>query len=227
MKILSICLFYFIATSAFAGPKIKHSAWKKSFEKDGISIFSQKIKGYDIIAFKATSSFETHISKLLTILRDAERSKEWSDNLKEVRYIDEPNDLSSILYEVRRFPWPFKNRDLVTSYKLSINEKRKSLIVNFQSVADSRAPENDDFVRAKLHYGSMEFWPKKDGTYIELIMMGDPKGSIPKWIVNFFQESVPFEYIKELKKQAAKETRPMLPGIKAIINKFFQKFPIN
>lgn len=218
-------VIFLTATIAQAKIVIQQDKWNKTLNKDGITIYDQKVKGYDIIAFKAVSTFNIPVNRLLVLLRDAKGSKRWSDNLKHIEYIEQPDDISSIIYEIRYFPWPFLDRDVITNYQLTINKEKKSLEVDFHSVGHKKFPENKKYVRAKVHYGRMNFWPKGNKTKIELIILADPRGNIPTWIVNLFQVDVPFSYIKSMRAQAKKEKRALLPGIAKLLNEYYQLFP--
>lgn len=165
------------------------------------------------------------IDQLLTVLRDAKGSVKWADDLLKVQYISEPSDLEATIYEVRKFPWPFQPRDLVIHYLLTINSKRKSISVKFNSVTHKDFPKKKGKVRASLEYGLFEFWPQKDRTKIELTILADPAGSIPSWVVNLFQKTKPFDYIKKLEKEAKKSDKPIRPGIKAAIEEYYSLFP--
>lgn len=212
--------------SAESKIKIDPKKWKKSFDQDNIKVFSQQVKGYDVIAFKTTAFIKQNVIDLITVLRDAEGSEKWSANLKHIEYIDEINDLEAIVYELREFPWPLDDRDLVLQYKASLNHDNKSIFVTFHSVKHKKFPKRKNLIRANLYYGAMEFWPKSDGTYVELTILASPKGSIPTWVVNIFQEKVPYQFVIALEEQAKKSKRTPLPGIKALIDQYINLYPL-
>jgi hypothetical protein len=227
MKNFILILITIHSVSIFAEVKIDPKKWKKSYDRGNVKIYSQEVKGYDVIAFKTRAKVKADILNLLTVLRDAKGAVKWSDNLKHLEYIEQPNDLSATVYEIRDFPWPFEDRDVIVKYNCYINHERKSIYVDFHSVKHPKFPKKKNRTRGKLYFGAMEFWPRKNGTDIELIILAHPKGSIPSWVVNIFQEKVPYEYIKALEKQTTKNKRTPLPGIKALVDEFFKTYPLN
>ena len=209
----------------YATIEINPNKWEITYQDSRIKIYSQKIKGFDVIAFKTNAFIEQDVLSLITVLRDAKGSEKWSENLKYIEYINEINDLEAIVYEIRNFPWPLHDRDLVLQYKAALNKEHKSILVNFHSITHDKFPEQKDLVRAKLYYGAMEFWPKKGGTDIELTILASPKGSIPNWLVNIFQEKVPYQFVVALEEQSRKSKRTPLPGIKKLIEDYYQLYP--
>lgn len=224
--ILLCAVYLTFPLSSYADIKINPKKWQQTYADDHIKIYSQPIKGFDVIAFKTVAFIKQTALNLITVLRDANGSEKWSDSLKHIEYIEEINDLEAIVYEVRDFPWPLSDRDLVVKYKASLNHQNQSILVNFHSVNHPDFPKRNGFVRAKLYYGAMEFWPLKEGTKIELTILASPKGSIPNWLVNIFQEKVPYQFVLALEEQTKKSKRIPLPGIKQLITKYFHLYPL-
>lgn len=214
-----------LSSQVLAKVALDESAWKTSFNKDGVKIYSQKVQGQDIIAFRTIYTVDASVIDMLRVLRDAKGGMKWNDDLKTVEYISEPSDLEATIYEVRKFPWPFEDRDLIVHYLLSINKEKKSISVKFNSVKHKKRPKVKGKVRARLHYGLMEFWPEKDKTKIELTVLADPAGAIPAWVVNILQEKMPFKYIKTLETQAKKLKSKKYPGLAQVIEEYYQLYP--
>jgi hypothetical protein len=62
----------------------------------------------------------------------------------------------------------------------------------------------------------MEVRPMENGTktYIDVRVNGDPRGFIPKWIVNLFQKKWPKNTLEGIRKLASRTDIPETPGIK-------------
>lgn len=203
---------------------INNNQWKQIFSSKSHIIYEQNIQELGLIAFKAEAILNIEMEKLITVLRDAKGSKKWSENLVHLEYINEISDLEAIVYEVRDFPWPFKDRDAVVKYKASINHERKSIYVTFNSINHPKYSVNTEYVRGILHYGLMEFWPRKDGTKIELTILADPKGIIPLWVVNLFQKSFPTKFITQMEVEASKSNRESRPGIHKLVQEYLSTY---
>lgn len=216
----------FYLNIAFANDDlINHDKWKLEYSSSNHNIYGQKISNLGLIAFKAEAIVKADVLKLITVLRDAKGGERWSKNLMHLEYIEEPNDLEATIYEVRDFPWPFSDRDAVLKYKATINHKRKSIYVTFNSINHKKVPKNNQYVRGQLHYGLMEFWPRKEGTRIELTILADPKGIIPLWVVNLFQKNFPTKFIADLEEESRKSKRLPKPGIQDLVQKYINLYP--
>jgi len=113
-------------------------------------------------------------------------------------------------------------------HKLTIAKDKESVILYFKSVEDDSKKPNDDYVRAKFHYGKIVFTPVEESTQIEMVLLVDPMGSVPKWAVNVMQVSMPHNFIMSLNKYAAKSDLKPRAGIQALIDQLvIKKNPTN
>jgi hypothetical protein len=55
-----------------------------------------------------------------------------------------------------------------------------------------------------MHASSYTLWPTADGrgTHLIFVVHADPKGAVPKWIVNFFSSGYPRLAVEALRRQA-------------------------
>jgi hypothetical protein len=60
-------------------------------------------------------------------------------------------------------------------------------------------------------------------TYVEARVFTDPKGSIPKWLVNFFQQGWPQDTFEGLRNQAKKTDINTLPVVAELMGKPMQE----
>jgi hypothetical protein len=83
----------------------------------------------------------------------------------------------------------------------------------YYSVTDKLAPETDDYVRGHFKEGKFELTvaertnkdgTKTKGTLVVAEVVVDPRGSVPKFIVNMVQKSWPHKTLTALRKQVAK-----------------------
>lgn len=226
MKLLIFIISNLLIFSTFANNDyIDPDKWSLQYSSKNHNIYGQKITDLGLIAFKAEAILDTNVEKLITVLRDAKGGEKWSNNLVHLEYIDEISDLEAIVYEIRNFPWPFTDRDAVLKYKATINHKRKSIYVTFNSTTHPKFPKTNEFVRGQLHFGLMEFWPRVQGTRVELTILADPKGVIPTWVVNLFQKNFPTKFIEDLEKETKRSTRIPKPGIKKLIQDYLDLYP--
>ena len=193
------------------------SEWKLVKEKDGIKIFAKESTESPIKTLKAVGLINARIENVVAILRDVKSASSWIPNLIERRYIRNISDTEAILFDVSDMPWPVQDRELIVHHKLTLSEDRKSLELNFNSVDDNTISTHIDRVRAKFNLGKITFTPKGEQTTIDLEILVDPKGAIPKWLVNILQVSMPYDFLNSLNIYASSTQIKPLPGILKLI----------
>lgn len=213
MRLIFILFLTSWCWSAFA----ESDEWIYVTKKDDITVYTKDSANTDIRALKALGTVDAPIEKVITLLRDVPYAKSWVPNLIERKYIKEISDTELIVYEISDLPWPVTDRDMVLHHKISLSKDKSSIILYFKSVEMKEKPVDDDYVRAQFHFGKITFIPEADKTHIEMIMLVDPLGSVPKWAVNIMQVSLPHNLITSLNKHANKADIPTRPGIKKLI----------
>lgn len=208
----------------FAHSKLANKEeWTKITEKEGFKIYSKSMKESEIRAMKIKGTVNGSILNVTNILRDVDSATDWIPNLISRKYVQEITDTEAILHDVTDMPWPVSNRDTIVHHKLSISENKKSLILQFNSVKHPDFPETNDNVRAHIHFGKIVFTPKgEDKTHIEMVILVDPRGSIPTWAVNVLQVSMPYDFVKALHEFAENSKIPPRQGLINLVKKLIK-----
>lgn len=195
------------------------SGWEHVTTKDDIKIYQKEMKGIQVKSLKAIGLINSKIENIVSILRDVPNSTKWLPRLEERSYVENISDVEAILYDVNVMPWPVKNRDLVVHHHLMLSDDKKSLLLRFKSVNSAKKKQHKDRVRAYFRVGEIKFTPKGNMTRMELTLLVDPMGVIPKWVVNILQVSMPYDFMTALNKFASKTSLVPLPGIQSLIDK--------
>ena len=194
------------------------SDWKFETEKKGIKIYTRESKNSPIESLRAEGIIKAPVDKIVAILRDVTSATDWVPNLKTRDYVQNISDTEAILYDISIMPWPVQNRDMVVHHTLSISPDKHHLSLNFKSVKNSNAPKGKDFVRATIHKGLIEFHPRGEHTFMKMVILVDPNGAIPKFLVNLIQVKLPFEFLDALNKFADNTDKKPLPGVQALVD---------
>ncbi|HTL12902.1 MAG TPA: START domain-containing protein [Bdellovibrionota bacterium] len=213
--VLSLCAALVAVTSqASPAPVVKD--WEKQDQDNGIITYHKEIPGSDIVAFRGEGMIDAPIAKVANILIDTPRKMEWVAKIaeaKDVRNIGpyeriEYNHTSSGFFLV-------KDRDFVFHAKADFDDAHKAMIFSLSSVKDALMPERGP-VRGELTGSRYILTSKENGTktYVEVEINADPKGDVPKWLVNLFQKSWPRTTLENMRKQAAKKDVVEHPGVK-------------
>jgi hypothetical protein len=180
-------------------------SWELVSEKDGIKVYSMEIPGSDLIAFKGVKLMQLPITKVAQVIleENVERKKEWIDMIKDFRILERGSGQQTA-YSAYDLPWPIEDRDYVIRSRLNIDNEANQIVLDLQSVEHPAAPQTLG-VRAHLTHSSFKLVPKPGhATEVTVEIQTDPKGSLPKWLVNLIQKGWPSNTLKKLEKQAAR-----------------------
>jgi len=176
--------------------------WKKINEEKGISSYSSEIPGSKLIGVKGDAIIEASAERIYAVLIDDEHLKDWVDRLKVSKVLEEVSDKEDVMYQEYSLPWPLKNRDFVFRGKVYRDiEGRVHLEVKSEN--HPKAPPSVG-VRGET-YGEYIITPLGESRCkLEVEIFSDPKGVIPKWLINYIQKGWPFESISLIQKQMVK-----------------------
>lgn len=216
-----IFLLLFISTSTLAnGSFAKHfnpNGWEKVYTKNGIVVYSQKVKHSKIVAFRAEAVLEASLERILALLRDVEGTIRWAPNMTEKSTIEEIDDLRAVTYSNNDLPWPAADRDMVLMNELRLDAENKYLVVDTYSIKHKDHPELKEIVRADMGYGTLEFRRHGPFASVRMTLLVDPRGSLPIWLVNMLQKKLPYQFLVALEGEAQRTEIPLRPGIKKLI----------
>lgn len=187
--------------------KSKHGDdWEKLGYEDGITVYRKEVPGSPILAFKGTGVINAPIAKVANILLDTQRAPEWADSLAEskvIKWISKP--LEYVEYNHVDTPFLMKDRDFVSLVKVEPDPALGTLAIHYEA-DDTAVKPVEGTIRGDLSRTSFLLTSVESGarTWLEAQVYCDPKGSVPKWIVNFFQKSWPHNTIQSIRLQAAK-----------------------
>ena len=187
--------------------------WEEIFQEGEIRVYSQQVPVSDVLAFRAVGNLSAPVDQVMEVLRRLEITGEWMPDIKTKYAIEERSDFEAITYSVNDLPWPFADRELVHYNRLSLDRVRKSFLVEVYSIDDGKTQVSKGRVRAHMYCGETLVRPTGKGwTRVELILLVDPKGFIPAWLVNLSQNKLPYNFLKALEKKASKTRFPLRPA---------------
>ncbi len=185
--------------SASAGP------WEQTRKEDGITVFKRELPGTDLISFKGVGVINAPVDLVLSVILDPEQGREWMKNVrmrKVLKTLDWPTEY--IEYNHVGMPWPADDRDFVNHVRVTVNPKTfeaKVLYSPTKMRVGSRGPLRGDLS------GSYYILRPIDGgrrTRAIGVVVGDPKGVIPDFVVNFYQRNWPYDTLMALRRQVKK-----------------------
>jgi hypothetical protein len=193
-------------------------AWTKIDESDGIAIYRREVAGSDLIAFRGEGVVNAPLVRVASVAFDPARAPEWVDSLAEARIVRRISETELVVYDHFKMPILVKDRDFVTINRIEYDPARQALTVRVRSTTDAAAPPTSH-VRGEVISSTFVLTPTADGkgTRVSGDVHCDPRGALPKWLVNIVQKDWPLTTFKSLRAQVAKPNVVENPLIKKLV----------
>jgi hypothetical protein len=183
--------------------------WEKVGEKAGVVIYQKDIENSSLVAFRGEGTVNAPLLRVASVMFDSVRAKEWIPNLGSTLILKWYSPTEFLEYDHVKTPFILKDRDFISKVKMDYDKINKKISFVYENADASEAPEDlrsTNYVRGYLN-GTLFHLTSTDNdtkTFVEGEVYGDPKGSVPKWIVNMFQKDWPVATFVNLRKQVAK-----------------------
>lgn len=177
------------------------SAWKNTFKDDQCTIKTRTTKD-NLFEFKATTTINQSVEKVLAILTDYKSYPKWSYKTKAVKVLERINENKHYNYTVIDFPFPLKDRDVIT---LSTTTKRpdKSILISLVAKPDKIA-QSDDYVRMQNVRGFWLLKPLSDQKTELTYQFASESMGMPTWLIESFALESPKHNLTKIRERAGK-----------------------
>jgi len=158
--------------------------WKKSLEKDGIVIYTRKLKSSPFKEFLAEAEMNGTIANFKNIISDIDQYNQWMPDCRSAVIIDHPN-ANDITYHMKlNVPFPFSDRDIVQ--QIILKDSKDKLEVDIINRPE-KLKEEKNYVRMVHADGKWIVEQiSKYNVSIKFQYAVDPGGGVPPWLVNTF-----------------------------------------
>jgi hypothetical protein len=205
---IALLLLLLLSSAAPAAAPAADDGWKKADEADGITIYEKK-EG-DLLAFRAEGLVDAPVLAVAGTILDYEHNTEWIDHLEEETVLKRPAPGQYVEYTHVGTPFVIKDRDFLCLVTVTVNEKEKFVSIESHSVVDAVKPPTK-YVRGEVVHNEFRLFAAPAGkTQLKGEFHIDPKGTVPKWIVNLFQRAWPMKAFKAIRERVA-AVKPHLP----------------
>lgn len=179
-----------------------NEGWTSYYNKPGIGVWMKPPSGKSCLVHtvKGCMTFpDVPAETVYDVLHDTDYRKKWDLNMIETRDIARLSVNADVGYYSWKCPKPVKNRDVVTLRSWLILPD-SYIIINF-SVKHSMYPPRRDMIRAVSFLAG--YLIKMNGptsctlTYLAQV---DPRGSLPKWVVNKSSQYLAPKILRKLHK---------------------------
>jgi hypothetical protein len=194
--------------------------WEFLGSKDDIASYRREVAGSPVIAMRGEAIVDASILRVASVLVDTARLPMWMDGVSEAKRLRTSSALHYVEYERAKIPFPLTDRDFVIESWMEIDAAKKQVVLKAHSVSDPSVPETG-LVRGEVVSSTFTLTALDHGQRTRVVteVHSDPKGSIPKWLVNRFQKSWAYGTIKGLRAQVNKAGIQDNAEVKALLQK--------
>lgn len=178
--------------------------WKLGKEIEGVKIYFRDRDTSNIKELKLSFTVEATLSQCVAFLTDVKAYPEWIHSCVKSRVVGRASPNDTTYYTFVDFPRPLADRDMVS--RGSYRQDPKSLIVYMGGEAQKGiVPETKGVVRVVDSKTRWILTPKGEKKVeIDYVIVSDPGGGIPSWLINPFLHVGPSKSVKNLRRLISK-----------------------
>ncbi|XP_047441040.1 START domain-containing protein 10 [Mugil cephalus] len=203
---------------SFRDQCLSPDGWTSRYNKGGVTVWCQEgDEGHTVQKIKMrTVCKDVAAETLYDVLHDTSYRRKWDTNMIDTYDIGRLTVNADVGYYSWKCPSPLKNRDFVTM-RSWLPLGNDFLIINY-SVKHPQHPPRKDFVRAvSLLTGYLIQSNGDTSSTLYYLTQVDPRGSLPKWVVNRVSQFVAPKAMRKIYKASLKYPewkRKHNPGLK-------------
>ncbi|MBL9039298.1 MAG: hypothetical protein JNG84_12340 [Archangium sp.] len=192
-------------------------AWEESTTADDVTVFRRATPGSPIKSVKGTGVVDAPPQRVALVLVDDDRAPEWVDSLAEAKVLEQLSPTEYLEYNHASMPLIVSDRDFVTRVTMSVDSSTGVVTMVSRPAETPLAPERAGVVRGVLSARYIIEPVGASSSRLTVEIHTDPRGSLPAWVVNFFQKDWARETIAGIRKQAAKKDLTPPPPFAAFL----------
>lgn len=197
----------------FTSPLVAETSeapWESMGEKGHVKIFRRIEADSTVLSVKGSGKIDAPVADVFAVLKANEFAHVWMPLVDKRFTIRDEGASARVDVTFIGMPWPLSDRYVVTLSEATHMDK--GWIIESHSLKDDYEDKNK--VKAWMYrsYITIKDVTAEDGlptTEIEVELHSDPKGSVPIWLVNRFQEQWPYEFIDGLRWFLQKKAVPL------------------
>ena len=174
--------FFGIQAFATGSKSNDNTEWNLAKKVDGISLYYRWITEGDSIRtreMKTEFTIDAKIPEILSHFRNAESYKSWAVGIKKCN-IEKTSDSVWITHTIMNYPWPFKQKDLVTHHSLEYNDLNAFIEIE---AAPELLSELEGIERLMSYRGTWHFSTDENGmTRVDCRVVSFTKPMFPRFI---------------------------------------------
>lgn len=210
MMPIKILFLLFFALSVFDASAYQID-WEEIDEDPSVKVYVGSVEGMDLLAFKGVDSLNHSMADIIAVLSDIDKADEWINGMVEADTVEVLGPTSRIDYNRQHIPWPLSDRDFVFKITTRVSADQRQIVFDLKSVEHDNKPVRPDIVRASLLQSYLKLTAQTEiKTTLEIMMLADPKGMLPVWLVNMVNRQWAPNTINSLRRYMQENFSPVL-----------------
>ncbi len=201
--LVRLCLLVFVTNTAVA------QDWALKSDKDGIRVFSRQEIDSPVVSFRGEGLVQQPLAKIYEILSKPEFYHLWMPMFKDSKVLEHRSEQHKIVYIHIGMPWPVTDRVFINE-GLVTDQADGSAVLSIHSVPYTYALDGKVLGWTSRSQFRIHAAENPNETHVTVELNQDPRGAIPKWMVNWVQSSWPRKFFENLRLYAQR------PGIKVL-----------
>ena len=197
-------------------------SWHLESTSDSITLYSNSVPGISIVPLKVVMTIPGTIEEVSLVLEDIPRRGDWISHFGESRLLERTSDYEQTEYLRVDMPWPAMDRTALVHVLISVSDDRRRATIAAQSVASHPNDSLPPLVRSTIYARTFQMTQAGDHVEVVALVFIDPRGSIPKSLVNYFSRRVSRSTLAGLRRQVARHlyTPAQLVGMRRRIQAY-------
>ena len=171
--------------------------WIKVKLEKGVTVYRAKIDTRT--SFRGVGNLKGKPKDLISIIENPAGWKNWIENLKSGKLIEEINPEHKIFYQAINSPFPVSDRDVVFESRI-IRDSPDKIRMEMKSVTHPRAPKT---IGARINIIFTRYSIEKinqNKIAVTFETLSHPGGALPDFLVNWASESYPITLFEGLRR---------------------------
>lgn len=169
--------------------------WEKIKTEKGVTVYRADVQGR--VAFRGIGEMTGSPEDLVVIIENPKGWKNWIENFKSGKLIEEINPEHKVFYQAIKSPFPVSDRDVVFESRI-IRDSPDKIRMEMKSVTHPKAPKTMgtriDIIFSR--YSIEKINQNKIAVTFETL--SHPGGALPDFLVNWASENYPVTLLNGL-----------------------------
>lgn len=183
---------------------LQAQSWEFAKEKEGIRIYTMKVKDKPLKAYKGIAEINAPAEKVFALIENVNNTDWWDKSLSQIKVLGYEKNRFARYHLIFDMPWPVSDRELFVDAEVTIDPVTGTRKITAMPLRVD-TPSSKDMIRISEYRQTWTVKPVSSNlTQVTLEGYVNPGGSLPAWIINMFIVDAPMNSIGEVKKRTTR-----------------------